>query len=66
MLKRVGLQLGFRTDPKSIDFTAHRNDIVLRHSVGCSSIITEKAKGGKGELEGNAITNDFNGYKGTS
>lgn len=51
---------------KSIDFTAHRNDIVLRHSVGCSSIITEKAKGGKGELEGNAITNDFNGYKGTS
>ena len=51
---------------KTIDFTAHRNDIVLRHSVGCSSIITEKAKGGKGELEGNAITNDFNGYKGAS
>ena len=51
---------------KSIDFTAHRNNIVPRHSVGCSSFITEKAKGGKGELEGNAITNDFNGYKGAS
>jgi len=51
---------------KTIDFTAHRNDIVLRYSVDYSSIIIEKAKGGKGELEGNAITNDFNGYKGTS
>ena len=51
---------------KSIVFTAHRNDIVLRHLVGCSSIIIEKAKGGKGQLEGNAITNDFNGYEGAS
>ena len=51
---------------KTIDFTAHRNDIVPRHSVGCSPIITEKAKGGKGQLEGNAITNDFNGYEGAS
>lgn len=51
---------------KTIDFTAHRNDIVLRYSVDYSSIIIEKAKGGKGELEGDAITNDFNGYKGTS